>query len=99
MGADKVREFLTFLAVKRTVFASTQRIALSALLFLHQKMLCIELPWLDGLERPSVPRRLPVVLTREEVARILALLSGSTQCLHACCTARACASLRAYRYA
>ncbi len=76
MGADEVREFLTFLAVKRNVSASTHRVALSALLFLYQKVLCVELPWLDGLERPSVPRRLPVVLTREEVARILALLSG-----------------------
>ena len=76
MGADEVREFLTFLAVKRNVSAGTHRVALSALLFLYQKVLCTDLPWLDGLERPSVPRRLPVVLTREEVARILALLSG-----------------------
>jgi integron integrase len=76
MGADEVREFLTFLAVKRNVSASTHRVALSSLLFLYQKVMCIELPWLDGLERPSAPRRLPVVLTREEVARILALLSG-----------------------
>jgi integron integrase len=76
MGGDEVREFLTFLAVKRDVSVSTHRVALSALLFLYQKVLCVELPWLDGLERPSVPRRLPTVLTREEVARILALLSG-----------------------
>ena len=76
MGADEVREFLTFLAVKRNVSAGTHRVALSALLFLYQKVMCIDLPWLDGLERPSVPRRLPTVLTREEVARILALLSG-----------------------
>ena len=76
MGADEVRQFLTFLAVKRNVSASTHRVALSGLLFLYQKVLCVDLPWLDGLERPSVPRRLPTVLTREEVARILALLAG-----------------------
>jgi integron integrase len=76
MGADEVREFLTFLAVKRNVSAATHRVALSALLFLYQKVMCVDLPWLDGLDRPSVPRRLPTVLTREEVARILALLSG-----------------------
>ncbi|MEQ1516133.1 MAG: integron integrase [Usitatibacteraceae bacterium] len=76
MGADEVRAFLTFLAVQRKVSVSTHRVALSALLFLYQKVLCVELPWLDGLERPSAPRRLPTVLTREEVTRILALLSG-----------------------
>ena len=75
-GADQVRDFPTFLADKRKVSASTPRVALSALLFLYQKVLCVDLPWLDRLARPSVPRRLPVVLTREEVARILALLSG-----------------------
>ena len=69
MGGDEVRQFLTFLAVKRSVSVSTHRVALSALLFLYQKVLCVDLPWLDGLERPSVPRRLPTVLTREEVAR------------------------------
>lgn len=76
MGADEVRGFLTFLAAQRKVSASTHRVALSSLLFLYQKVLCVDLPWLDGLARPSVPRRLPVVLSREEVARILALLSG-----------------------
>lgn len=76
MGADEVRQFLTFLAVKRNVSVSTHRVTLSGLLFLYQKVLCVDLPWLDGLEGPSVPRRLPTVLTREEVARILALLSG-----------------------
>ncbi len=76
MGADEVRDFLTFLAVRRGVSASTHRVALSALLFLYQKVLCFDLPWLDGLARPTVPRRLPVVLTQEEVGRIFALLSG-----------------------
>ncbi len=76
MGGDEVREFLTFLASGRNVSASTHSVALSALLFLYQKVLCIELPWLDGLERPPVTKRLPVVLTREEVARIFTLLSG-----------------------
>jgi integron integrase len=77
MGADEVRGFLTFLADQRRASVSTHRVALSALLFLYQKVLCVDLPWLDGLARPTVPRRLPVVLTREEVARILALLVGN----------------------
>ncbi|MEO8102377.1 MAG: integron integrase [Betaproteobacteria bacterium] len=76
MGADEVREFLTYLATRRKASASTHRVALSALLFLYQKVLCVDLPWLDNLARPSVPRRLPVVLSREEVARVLALIAG-----------------------
>ena len=76
MGADDVRAFLTHLAAERKVSVSTHRVALSALLFLYQKVLCVDLPWLDGLERPSVPRRLPCVLTADEVGVILSLLSG-----------------------
>ena len=76
MGAPEVTAFLTFLANERKVSASTHRVALSALLFLYQKVLEVKLPWLDDLARPAVSRRLPVVLTREEVARVLALLPG-----------------------
>lgn len=76
MGAEEVTAFLTHLATQRNAAVSTHRVALSALLFLYQKVLGVDLPWLDGLERPSVTRRLPVVLTREEVARVLAQLAG-----------------------
>ena len=76
MGAEEVRAYLTFLASKRDVSVSTHRVALSAILFLYQKVLDINLPWLDGLARPTMPRRLPVVLSREEVARLFALQSG-----------------------
>lgn len=76
MGAIEVRGFLTFLATEQNISISKQRVALSALLFLYPKVLCVELPWLDGLERPTVPRRLPAVLTVEEVASIFSLLSG-----------------------
>ena len=79
MGADEVRQFPMFLTVKRNVLVATHRVALLALLFLDQKVLCIDLQWLDGLDglgSPSVLRRLPTVLTREEFARVLALLSG-----------------------
>jgi len=75
MGAPEVTSFLTFLANERNVSVSTHRVALSALLFLYQKVLEVNMPWLDGLARPTVPRRLPVVLTREEVSQILALLA------------------------
>ena len=49
MGAPEVTSFLTFLANERNVSVSTHRVALSALLFLYQKVLEVNMPWLDGL--------------------------------------------------
>ena len=77
MAAPEVEEFLTHLAVKRRVAASTQNQAKSALLFMYKHVLGVELPWLDGVEQAKTPMRLPVVLTREEVARVLARLDGT----------------------
>ncbi|MBX9914600.1 MAG: integron integrase [Pseudomonadaceae bacterium] len=76
MGAVEVEAFLTHLAVKRNVAAATQNQALAALLFLYKEVLKVELPWLEGVVRAKKPTHLPVVLTREEVARVLAELSG-----------------------
>ncbi|MCL6436866.1 MAG: phage integrase N-terminal SAM-like domain-containing protein [Leptolyngbyaceae cyanobacterium HOT.MB2.61] len=64
MGADEIRAYLSHLAIKRNVTASTQTIALSALLFLYRHVLQIELPYIDEIERTRQPARLPVVLTR-----------------------------------
>lgn len=77
MGAVEVEAFLSDLAVRKDVSASTQNQALSAILFLYKQVLQIELPWLDGVIRARRPRRLPVVLTREEVASVLAQLDGT----------------------
>jgi integron integrase len=49
---------------------------LGALLFLYRDVLELELPWLDGVVRAKRPERLPVVLTREEVAAVLRPLTG-----------------------
>ena len=76
MGAAEVTAFLTALAVRGKVAASTQNQALSALLFLYREVLSVELPWLDGLVRAKPSQRLPVVLTREEVRTVLGRLSG-----------------------
>lgn len=76
MGADEVTRFLSSLATESKVSASTQNQALSALLFLYREVLQIGLPWLDELVRAKRPERLPVVLTQEEVARLLAHLVG-----------------------
>ena len=77
MGAPEVEAFLSDLAVRRDVSASTQNQALSAILFLYKQVLQIELPWLEGVIRAKRSQRLPVVLTREEVASVLAQLDGT----------------------
>ena len=77
MGAPEVEAFLSDLAVRGDVSASTQNQALSAILFLYKQVLQIELPWMDGVIRARRPQRLPVVLTREEVASVLAQLDGT----------------------
>jgi integron integrase len=76
MGAAEVSAFLTSLAVRDKVAASTQNQALSALLFLYREVLAVELPWLDDVVRAKRPQHLPVVLTREEVRTVLQHLDG-----------------------
>ena len=76
MGVAELEAFLTHLAVEGTVAAATQNQALSALLFLYREVLKINLPWLDGVVRAKTPQRLPVVLTRQEVASVLERMSG-----------------------
>ncbi len=63
LGASEVTAFLTHLAVDRTVAASTQNQAKSALLFLYREVLGVQLPWLDEIVGAETARRLPVVLT------------------------------------
>ncbi len=76
LGAAEVTRFLSSLAVEGRVAASTQNQALGALLFLYRDVLELDLPWLDGVVRARRPERLPVVLTREEVAAVLRPLTG-----------------------
>jgi integrase len=70
MGAQEVEAFLSNLAVQRGVSASTQNQALCGVLFLYKQVLGIELVWVDGVTRAKRPERVPVVLTREEVALV-----------------------------
>jgi integron integrase len=77
MGHDEVREYLTYLAVKKHVSSSTQNQALCALLFLYKEVLGTELNRVNEIVRPSKRARLPVVLSREEVRAILKQLQGS----------------------
>lgn len=77
MGAGEVRDYLSHLAVKRNVAASTQNQALSAIIFLYREVLDIKLEWVEGVERAKKPARLPVAFTRAEVQAVLARLDGT----------------------
>jgi integron integrase len=81
MGTPEVEAFLTMLATERRVSASTHNQALSALLFLYREVLDIDLPWLDNINRPNKPKRIPSVLTKDEVAGLLAHMDGVTALL------------------
>ncbi|WP_448572693.1 integron integrase [Trichothermofontia sp.] len=76
MGAPEIRAYLAHLAVERSVAASTQTVALSALLFLYRQVLQVDLPYIEDIERAKRPERVPVVFTRSEVKQILAHLDG-----------------------
>lgn len=77
LGRAEVEAFLQHLAVQRQVSASTHKQALSALLFLYKEVLGLGLPWLAEIGRPHTARRLPTVLTADEVSRTLAHLSAA----------------------
>lgn len=77
MGAPEIGQFLTHLATVRDVSASTQRQALAALLFLYEKALQVELPWIENIVHAKQPRRLPCVLSQTEVARLWPHVSGA----------------------
>jgi site-specific recombinase XerD len=65
LEADAINRFLTDLAVREKVAASTQRQALSAILFLYREVLKIDPPWIDDIVRAKQPERLPTVLSKK----------------------------------
>ncbi len=79
MGVQEVEAFLTHLASARKVSPATHRQALSALLFLYRQVLDVQLPWMQEIGRPQARQRLPVVLSREEVARLLPQIDANYQ--------------------
>ena len=99
MGADAVRTYLVYLARERNVAASTQNQALAALQFLYREVLNDALGAVDGIPAAKQPHRLPNVLSRESVNRVLGelhgvpklmaqLLYGSGLRLQECCALR-----------
>ena len=81
MGGPEVEAFLSWLVNERKVSASTHKVALCALLFFYGKVLAIDLPWMTEIGRPQTRKRLPVVLSREEVANIFDLMEGEYRLL------------------
>jgi len=76
MGAAEVQAFLTHLAVEGNVAAATQNQAFAALLFLYREVLQKSLGTIENVVRAKLPKRLPNVLTKDEVIRLLAFLRG-----------------------
>ena len=76
LGAPDISAFLTWLATRQHVSASTQNQALAALLFLYKHVLQMPVGQVEHVVRAKQPLRLPVVLSRDEVAAILSHLEG-----------------------
>lgn len=70
LGAKEVISFLEYLAVRRNVSISTQSQALNALVFLYDQVLKQPLGELGRYTRPKRPRKLPVVLSRQEISQL-----------------------------
>jgi integron integrase len=78
MGAPEVGAFLSHLALDANVAASTQNLALAAILFLYKEVLEVDLPWLKDVVRAKKPQRLPTVLTVAEVEALVSHLADDT---------------------
>jgi integron integrase len=79
MGKPEIEAFLSHLAVDRNCSASTQNQAFNALLFLYREVLRSDFGQLDEVTRAKRRKRLPVVMTRAEVQRLLAVMTGTHQ--------------------
>ncbi|WP_240318626.1 integron integrase [Lysobacter sp. TY2-98] len=83
LGGAEVERFLTDLAARDDVASGTQNQALAALLFLYREVLGLKLPWMQDVVRAKRPRRLPVVLSRAEVDRLLGAMDGQARLMTA----------------
>ena len=77
MGESEIAQFLSSLATDRHVSASTQNQAFNAVLFLYKEVLGKKIGLVDGVVRAKRPQRLPVVLTRDEVKKVIDRMSGT----------------------
>jgi len=78
LTGDDVGAYLTHLAVDRSVAASTQNVAQNALVYMYRNVLGVEMPKAAGIVRAQRSKRIPCVLTQDEVRRLLEHMSGET---------------------
>ncbi len=83
LSEQDVKNFLSFLAVEKKISAATQRLAFNAVLFLYRNLLSVAINELETVVPARLPRRLPVVLTSEEIRKILAGLNGTCRIMAA----------------
>jgi integron integrase len=83
VSEQDLKNFLSFLAVERKVSAATQRLAFNALLFLYRNILAVTINELGTVVPARIPRRLPVVLTSDELKKIFAGLNGTCRTMAA----------------
>ena len=76
MGKVEIEAFLSYLVVKKNVAASTQNQAFNALLFLYREVLEIPFYFLDNVVRSKIPKKLPVVMSKEEIRALFLLIPG-----------------------
>ena len=76
MGAEEIKAFINHLATNHNVSSSTQNQALHGVLFLYKNILSKDVGWINDIKAANRQRHLPVVLTKDEVKRILANLDG-----------------------
>ncbi len=79
MVAKEIKEFLAYLSVNKHVSASTQNQAFSALIFLYREFLKVDPERIEGVIRSKRPKRIPTVLSREEVQAIFSSMEGVPQ--------------------
>ena len=78
LGPDKIREFLDHLAINKQVAAGTQKVALNAIVFMYRHVLDDDPGDFSDYRKASGPKKLPVVLTRDEIRKLFAHLSGES---------------------
>jgi len=77
MGVAEINDFITYLANQKSIAASTQNQAISAILFLYRNVLSIQLNESALIPiRPTKPKRIPTVLSREEAKKVIAKMEG-----------------------
>ena len=76
MAEPEIGSFLNSLANERSLSATTQNVALCAILFLYRHVIGREIEFIEGVVWAERPRRLPTVLTRDECRRVLAEMNG-----------------------